>query len=450
MTKATKQLYFLGIGGIGMSALARYFHHLGYQISGYDLTSSPLTKALENEGMSIHYQVDTDKIPQNPEMVIYTPAIPKDHPEFIFCQQNNFPLIKRAALLGKISQQYYTVAVAGTHGKTSISAIVAHLLKNAGQQISAFIGGITKNYRSNLILSDSTEVFVVEADEFDRSFLLLQPNIGIISSMDADHLDIYDNHDSLNKAFIDFSHQINSSGWLIYHISLAPHFKGTGKRLSYGIDPKADLKATHVHINNHHFVFDIEHKEGSIKKIALQVPGLHYIENALAATGVALELGLTAEEIKDGLMSFKGVERRFDIRIDNDKLVYIDDYAHHPEEIRVTIEAVKMLYPNKRVLGIFQPHLYSRTRDFATEFAQSLDSLDTVALMPIYPAREKPLAGITSHTILDLMNLEDTFLVEKSELLQFIQEQSFDILLTMGAGDIGQMVSAIEQKLLSC
>ena len=450
MTTSSKHIYFLGIGGIGMSALARYYQHQGYQISGYDLTATPLTRQLELAGMSIHYIEDVNKIPDNPEMVVYTPAIPAGNKELIFCGTRNFPLIKRAALLGKISEQYYTVAVAGTHGKTSISALVAHLLKNAGKMISAFVGGITKNYQSNLILSESTDVFVVEADEFDRSFLMLKPNIAIISSMDADHLDIYENHESLNQAFIDFSHQINPSGLLIHHSKLSEAFTGTSNKLSYGIDPNADLKAVNIQVNNHRFEFDIAYQNLNIKNITLQVPGIHYIENALAAVGVALQLGLSSEEIKSGLMSFSGVERRFDIRINNKKVVYIDDYAHHPEEIRATVEAVKMLYPNKKILGIFQPHLFSRTRDFAPEFAKSLLPLDVVALLNIYPARETPIEGITSSTILNLIEHQNKYVIEKEDLLPFIQEQTFEVLLTMGAGDIGQMVPLIEQKLAIC
>ncbi len=447
MKTITKHIYFIGIGGIGMSALARYYQHQGYQISGYDLTSTPLTRQLESAGMTIHYFEDPNKIPDSPEMVVYTPAIPASNKELIYCRAHNFPLIKRAALLGKISEQYYTVAVAGTHGKTSISALVAHLLKNAGKMISAFVGGITKNYQSNLILSESTDVFVVEADEFDRSFLRLKPNIAIISSMDADHLDIYENHASLNQAFIDFSHQINSSGLLIHHSKLSAAFTGMNNKLSYGIDPQSDLTARNIQVENHRFKFDITYQNQNIKNISLQVPGIHYIENALAAVGVALQLGLSSEEIKSGLMSFSGVERRFDIRINNKKVVYIDDYAHHPEEIRATVEAVKMLYPNKEILGIFQPHLFSRTRDFAPEFAKSLLPLDTIALLNIYPAREKPIDGITSVTIFNLLDHPSKYVIEKVDVLPFIQQQKFDILLTIGAGDIGQIVPLIEQKL---
>lgn len=449
MRKTATPIYFLGIGGIGMSALARYYKQLGYFVSGYDLNSSSLTKQLEAEGMDIHYDEDITQIPKDPEMVVYTPAIPAENKELIFCQESGLPLIKRAALLGKISQQYTTIAIAGTHGKTSITALIAHLLYHAGKKTTAFIGGIAKNYGSNLIVSPETENFVVEADEFDKSFLMLHPTLAVISSMDADHLDIYHNHAALTEAFLAFSKQIVPGGTLIYQARLNSFFKDLAHGQSYGIDEKADLRATNIHIANHRFVFNIESGGIRIENICLQVPGAHFIENALAATGVALQLGLTNDEIKSGLETFQGVERRFDLRINNNKVVYIDDYAHHPEEIRATIAAVNALYPNKKVMGIFQPHLYSRTRDFADEFAQSLEPLTIAVLLDIYPAREKPIAGITANTILDKMNHPDKHLVAKSDLMNFIQAQDFDLLLTMGAGDIGLLVVPIEQILKS-
>jgi len=383
-------------------------------------------------------------------MVVYTPAIPPYNAELVFCLKSGIPLIIRAALLGKISQEYTTIAIAGTHGKTSITALVAHLLHHAGRNTTAFIGGIAKNYQTNLILSDKTEFFVVEADEFDHSFLMLHPTIAVISSMDADHLDIYENHAALILAFLQFSRQISPDGTLILQSRLKSHFAHFNKCLSYGIDNQADLQAIHVRIRDHRFVFDIKHADIKIKDICLQVPGAHFIENALAAVGVTLQLGLNAEEIKNGLNTFMGVERRFDIRINTDGLVYIDDYAHHPEEIRSTIAAIKTLYANKKILGIFQPHLFSRTRDFAKEFAKSLEPLDTVVLLDIYPAREKPIAGITSNSILKEMNHKDKSLVAKDDLFDFIKTHDFDVLLTMGAGDIGQLVTPIEQILKSC
>ncbi|MFA5417839.1 MAG: UDP-N-acetylmuramate--L-alanine ligase [Bacteroidales bacterium] len=449
MNLVPRHIYFLGIGGIGMSALARYYKHLGYTVSGYDLTRSTLTNQLENEGIEVHFEEDITKIPANPEMVVYTPAVPTNNHELVFCRESGTPLIKRAALLGKISQQYTTIAIAGTHGKTSITALVAHLLHHAGRKTTAFIGGITKNYQSNLILSDETEFFVVEADEFDRSFLMLHPSIAVISSMDADHLDIYQTHSALTQAFIDFSHQLKPDGLLIHNSSLSSFFNTENRTLSYGLDDKQGLHATNIHVSNHKFVFDLVHGQSVINNICLQVPGKHFIENALAATGVALELGLTDEEIKSGLNSFAGVERRFDVRFSNDKMVYIDDYAHHPEEIRATISAVKTLYPTKKVMGIFQPHLYSRTRDFAKEFAHSLETLDTAVLLDIYPAREKPIEGITSNSILSEMDHQDKHLALKSDLFGLIKASEFDILLTMGAGDIGQLAEPLEQMLKS-
>lgn len=449
MKAANTHIYFLGIGGIGMSALARYYKNLGYEVAGYDLTPSALTRQLENEGMHIHYHEEVSKIPPQTQWVVYTPAIPADNKELVYCLKN-FTTIKRAELLGNLSREHNTIAVAGTHGKTSISALVTHLLKNAGKEITAFVGGITNNYKSNLILSPTTDIFVVEADEFDRSFLRLHPQIAIVSSMDADHLDIYQNHDALKSTFLEFASQVDPKGLLIYHHTLEKYFNKIPNKVSYGAYPEAGFSAKDICVQDHRFTFTIKTPEIEITDLWLQVPGLHYIENALAAVAAVSQYGLTPDEIKEGLSTFSGVERRFEIRKTTGSKVFIDDYAHHPEEIRVTIEAVKRLYPEKRILGLFQPHLYSRTRDFADDFAKVLQTLDIVALLPIYPAREKPMEGVSSELLLTKMKHPAKFLVSKENLESFILSQNFDILLTMGAGDIGLMVAQIEKILALC
>jgi len=384
------KMYFLGIGGIGMSALARYFHQRGVEIHGYDLTSSPLTEALQKEGMHIHFDDNIGKIPENIDLAIYTPAIPADNKELAFFRNNKISLLKRAELIELLTKNHFTIAIAGTHGKTSISALTAHLLKSAGKNITALVGGICKNYHSNLISSKKTDYFLVEADEFDRSFLKLKPNISLVSSMDADHLDIYGNHEELKKNFRAFVNNTVEGGTLVYNQKLKEFDAYPGNKVSYGLKTSANFRANKIRIVDGRFNFNVFYGDILIKDISLQIPGFHYVENALAAVAIAFELGLTADEVKKGLESFKGVERRFEFHINNSKTVYIDDYAHHPEEIRVTVEAARKLFPGRKICGIFQPHLFSRTRDFAEGFAQSLSQLDEIILLGIYPARELP------------------------------------------------------------
>ena len=445
--KNSKTAYFLGIGGIGMSALARFYKKQGYDVHGYDRTETPLTKQLEHEGMHIHYHEDVSAIPANLDLVIYTPAIPKENTEYQYFIANNIELKKRAAVLGDISKDYFTVAVAGTHGKTSISAMAAHLLKHAGKNLTALVGGILKNYQSNFIISKNTDVFVVEADEYDRSFLQLHPDISVISSMDADHLDIYGTQSALQNTFVEFAKKTGSTGTLIYHEGLNRLNIIPGKKLTYSAREKADCHASHVSIENGNFVFDLVYGSKQVNNIVLAVPGLHYVDNALAAAAIGFELGLSEAQIKAGLESFQGVQHRFDYHIKTNELVFVHDYAHHPDELKVTIEAAKMLYPDKEITGVFQPHLFSRTQDFADEFANVLDKLDEIILLDIYPAREQPIPGITSAIIFDKITNSNKKLMTKQALLEYLAGNKPQVLLTMGAGDIGLMPEQIKKVL---
>ena len=447
MNYRNKIMYFLGIGGIGMSALARWYKQQGALIYGYDRFRSPLTDDLIKEGMIIHFEEDIDQLPETIDIVVYTPAIPSDNIEFVHLQKTGIPIFKRSELIGNITKDYFTIAIAGTHGKTSISALAAHILKNAGINVSAFVGGICKNYNSNLILSQSTDYIVVEADEYDKSLLQIEPNIVIISSMDQDHLDIYEDHDEIKATFIKFAQKLPQTGVLIYNSKLES-FETPGKHVSYGINNESSITASNIRVSNGKFVFDIDTGIGKIENIEIQVPGIHNIENTLAAIGIAIEIGLSANEIKSGISTFEGVARRMDFRIVNEELIFIDDYAHHPEEIKATISAVKDLYPNKKITGIFQPHLYSRTKDFTDEFASELSQLDELILMEIYPAREKPIKGITSKIILEKTKNTKGKIMGGQEILEYLSDKKPEVLLTMGAGDIGLLVRKIETQFL--
>ena len=440
-------LYFLGIGGIGMSALARYFNRQGKLIAGYDLTPTPLTALLEQEGMQIHYTEDISKIPEETDVVVYTPAIPAENKEFVYLQKSGLPMMKRARMLGELTQSHFTVAVAGTHGKTSISAMTAHIFNMAGKRITALVGGLMNNYRSNVILNLPADLLLVEADEFDRSFLEIQPDISVISSIDADHLDIYKDKQKLVQGFLDFARKLPEDGLLICNEKLKLFDDVPVRKVSYGLEKEADVRAENIRIEEGAFVFDLVFEKIRIDGIRMAVPGYHYVENALAAATVCLTKGVRPEDVKRGLESFKGVERRFDYRIRTTGLVFIDDYAHHPEEIRATIRAVRAVYPGKKITGVFQPHLYSRTRDLADDFARALETLDRVILLTIYPAREKPIKGVDSSLILDKINNPEKMLFSKEQLLKYLQREKPELLLTLGAGDIGIMVPEIEKIL---
>lgn len=457
-----KYVYFLGIGGIGMSALARYFKMLGKQVAGYDKTETELTKQLQQEGIEVNYSEELTALPSNyfteqaianeETLLVYTPAIPKEHKQFVYFNQKNFSLFKRSQVLGFITKNYSTVAVAGTHGKTTTSSIVAHLFKSSQKDCSAFLGGITLNYNSNFLISTKQENnswVVVEADEYDRSFLTLFPKIAIITSVDADHLDIYGEHDALKKSFEQFANQIKSAGSLIYKKGLEFELPTdtTIKKYTYSVNEEADFCVTNLRIENGFFHFDFKSCIESINDLVFGIPGRHNVENSIAAIASAQIAGITALEIKNALQSFKGVKRRFDFHIRANNIVFIDDYAHHPEELKACISSVKELYPNKKIAGVFQPHLFSRTRDFLDGFASSLDLLDETILLDIYPARELPIEGVTSQLILDNMKSTNKQLCSKSNLVNAVEQINADVWLVLGAGDIDVLVEPVSQML---
>lgn len=442
------KIYFLGIGGIGMSALARYFLLKGAEVHGYDKTRTSLTVQLETEGMKIHYSEDVSKIPAAVDLVVYTPAVPEEHAEFRHFGKTGTPVLKRAEVLGLISSAYQTIAVAGTHGKTTITTMVAHLFTQSAVGCSAFLGGISKNYGSNLLFNNNSPFLVAEADEFDRSFLQLHPQTAIITSMDADHLDIYGSAENLRDSFHQFASQVVSSGNLIIHHSLAPAFilsDSSKKIYTYGIECNADFTAQNLHLNDDHYTFDLVHPLGMIKEIMLGFPGYYNVENSVAAIAAALLSGVDQEAIRLSLPGFRGVMRRFDIHINQPGFAYIDDYAHHPAELKACISSARRMFAGRRLTGIFQPHLYSRTRDFADAFARSLEMLDEVILLDIYPARELPIEGITSAYLLEKINLKDKYLLAAAAVPEWLLQHRPDVLLTMGAGDIDLLVSPIQQ-----
>ncbi len=451
-------VYFLGIGGIGMSALARYFLHMGLDVSGYDKTPTALTDQLESEGMKIHFDENPDLIPKNTELVIYTPAIPRDHKEFSYILKKKVRMMKRSEVLGKIASKYFTIAVAGTHGKTTTSALIAHILKSAGIPHIAFLGGISKNYNTNFLIETSgttPPVCVVEADEFDRSFLRLSPDIAIITSADPDHLDIYNTHKEMLAAFGEFTGNIREGGSLIMKSGVK--VKPSGSRdynvFSYSLDPKKasiptmskEFTASGAIISGGLYHFDFCNANDVWKNLVLGLPGLFNLENAVAAVSSAFLAGLNRAQISAALKSYQGVVRRFDFQIRKRGMVFIDDYAHHPEELKACILAVKEMYPGKKITGIFQPHLYSRTRDLAAEFAESLDLLDEVILLDIYPAREKPVEGVSSELILEKLKTKQGKILKKTRLLGYLKTKKPAILLTLGAGDIDRMVKPIKR-----
>ena len=440
-----KRIYFVGIGGIGMSALARFFRNHGIEIFGYDKTKTTLTEALEKEGCQIHYEDKVALIPQGIDLVVYTPAIPKDHSELAYFRRNFYPVQKRAAILGAISKQKKCIAMAGTHGKTTTSSMISFVLRHGGVDCSAFLGGIVKNYTSNFVFGKS-EWIVVEADEYDRSFLHLDPEIAIVSSVDPDHLDIYQQKDLMIEGFRAFVQKINDGGSLLISNGIDQDLKSSAQEERYGIEDGA-YAAKEIRVEDGAFVFDAHYPEGVIKEVRVQMAGRHNIENAMAAIAVAKKLGIEDLKIKSAFAEFKGIQRRFDIRYQDQQRVYIDDYAHHPSELKAAIGAAKELYPGKKITGIFQPHLYSRTRDFADGFASALDELDAVIMLPIYPARELPIPGVESELIVSKMNNEHKVLKEKEELITYLKAIDFEILLTLGAGDIDVFVPQIEELL---
>lgn len=439
-------IYFLGIGGIGMSALARYFKAIGKTVSGYDRTETELTRALVQEGIPVHYTEAPVPPEAYPDLVVYTPAIPVDHAEYQYFLTHSIPMLKRSEVLAMLANDLYTIAVAGTHGKTSISCMITHLLKHNGLPVNGFIGGISVNYQTNLLLTPGATQAVVEADEYDRSFLALHPDIAVISAVDADHLDIYKTHDALKAAFAEFAGQLRPAGTLVIRAGLHIHpAEGRAVR-TYGA-PEADYRATNVRVEQGAFVFDLTGPALKVDAIRMQVPGNHNIENALAAAAVADISGLSGDQIRSGLESYQGVKRRFECVVCTAKTVYIDDYAHHPEEIRACISTARLLYPGRRITGIFQPHLFSRTRDFAEGFSAVLSMFDVVALLPVYPARELPIPGVTSEMLLDRIQGPEKVLLQASEVESWIRKTDPEVLITIGAGDIDRLVPIIKTVL---
>lgn len=448
-------IYFIGIGGIGMSAIARYFNSIGKNVAGYDKTPTPLTDELKQEGISIHFEDDLSKADRvfsdlsrkEEVLVVYTPAIPKEQKEWNFFKDNQYDLKKRSEVLGMITKSSFTIGVAGTHGKTTTSSMVAHIIKNAGLNCTAFLGGITKNYNSNLLLgnNEGKKITVVEADEYDRSFLALYPDIAVITSMDADHLDIYGDHSYMIESYRLYAGQLKSGGTLIYKDGL-PLDDLQLQKETYSIEGKSDFEGKAIHITDHKYHFDWKSAKTLISDLSSEMPGLHNVENAVAAIAVANHLGISDEAIKKALLTYSGVKRRFDYQLKLDDCVYIDDYAHHPEELRACISSVKELYPGKKVTGIFQPHLFSRTRDFAEGFSKSLSMLDCLILLDIYPAREKPIEGITSEIIFKNVTCEK-YLCSKENALEMLEKHPSDVILTLGAGDIDQLIKPIKEQL---
>ena len=436
-------VYFIGIGGIGMSAIANYFKSNGKNVAGYDKVASKITNSLQNSGIVIHFEDSIHLIPsgfkqKKETLIVYTPAVSKNHSELNYFLSNDFKVLKRSEILGEITKNSICLAVAGTHGKTTTSTILGHILKEANVNATSFLGGISENYNSNLILGGS-EVTVVEADEFDRSFLKLSPNIACITSMDADHLDIYKNESELEKSFKDFAAKVSDT--LIVRKGLP--IKG----ITFGIEENADYDAKHIRIENGTYIFDVQTPSEYVKNLEINLPGKHNVLNTVAALAMATIFGISIPVIAKALLTFKGIKRRFSYKIKTENLVLIDDYAHHPTEINAVINSVKEMYPTKEVLGIFQPHLYSRTKDFADDFAKSLSNFDEIILLDIYPARELPIVGVTSEWLLSKIDIKNKQVSSKEKLVKNVLKSNAQIIVMIGAGDIGELVDVIKNNL---
>lgn len=446
--KTYNNIYLIGIGGIGMSALARWFHHSGSRVSGYDRTPSPITRALEEEGIPVHFEDNASFIPPDTDstLVIYTPAVPQEMGELSYARSRGYRTIKRSEALEEITAGHRCLAVAGTHGKTTTGTMLAHILTVSGEGCTAFLGGISRNYGSNLLLSDSG-MMVAEADEFDRSFLRLHPEGSVITAMDADHMDIYRDIDDLRETFVEYGSQV--SGMLVVKKGLEQYFRNGNIRAgvwTYG--DGGDYRASDIVSDGQgKMYFTLNTPDGKIENCQAGVPGEVYIENATAAAALALLHGTSADKVREGIASFRGVARRFDIRLNVPGHTYIDDYAHHPAELAATIASIRQVWPGRKICGIFQPHLFSRTKDFHREFGESLSRLDSLLLLPVYPAREEPLPGVSSSLIYEHCTLKDKRIIQKKEVLEEIASRDIDILVTFGAGDIDRLVTPIENLL---
>ena len=441
----THNVYFIGIGGIGMSALARYFHANGKYVGGYDKTKTEITDDLKALGISIHFNDSIENIEErfldaSSTLIVYTPAVPSNQKELNYFRNNDFQVLKRSQVLGRITENTFCMAVAGTHGKTTTTSILGHLLNECDVEVTAFLGGISENYNSNLILK-GTKISVVEADEFDRSFLTLSPDMACITSMDSDHLDVYGEASALQDSFIAFSKKLKPNGKLFVRNGLPI------KAITYGIEDDSDYTIQNIKIQNGTYVFDVRTPNSVIENIQFNLPGRHNLSNALIALAMAVEYGCPHQQLVRALASYQGVKRRFTYHIKTESLVYIDDYAHHPQEINAVFQAIKEVYPSKKILAIFQPHLYSRTRDFVDDFAKSLSQFDEILLLDIYPARELPIVGVTSKWLFDKISNSNKQLISKNEIVSKIKKSEAQVILTIGAGDIGEEVKLIKEAL---
>ena len=450
MTEAKlKNVYFLGIGGIGMSAIARWYKFRGYEVSGYDRTPSPLTASLEAEGIGVHYEDDPSRIPADKAstLVVYTPAVPAELSEMQFVLSNGYKVVKRARALGEITRDQTCLAVAGTHGKTTTSTLIAHILTESGDGCSAFLGGISKNYGTNLLMSHNPTV-VAEADEFDRSFLQLHPDIAVITAMDADHLDIYGDLEHVQEAFREFASQVNETIILKYGLPIKGN-QVSARIFTYHFDdPRADFHSTNLRLDDSgHYTFDLAYPGGTLKDIRCGTLGWVNVENSIAAAAACLCHGADGQKVRHAIGSFKGAMRRLDERVNRPGLVYIDDYAHHPAELSSAISSIRGIFPGRKITGIFQPHLFTRTRDFAPEFAAALSGLDKLILLDIYPAREEPIPGVSSELIFKDVTAPEKVLIRKEELMDALAKEKLDVLVTFGAGNIDRFVEPITQML---
>ncbi len=444
-----KNIYLIGIGGIGMSAIARYYKFRGCNVSGYDRTESELTDELAAEGIEVHYEDNTDYIPKDIEntLVVYTPAIPHDLGELVYVQERGYTLLKRSRTLGEIAKGQRCLAVAGTHGKTTTSTLLAHIFTDSGEGCSAFLGGISKNYDTNLLVSTNPTI-VAEADEFDRSFLQLFPEIAVITAMDADHLDVYGDLGHVREAFQEFAGQVSGTVITKLGLDITPaHTRARIMRYAYN-DPRADFYADNLRKDScGYFTFDLHYPDGIVKDCRVGVPGRVNVENAVAASAIALVYGIAPEAIRHALGTFLGVKRRFDIHVNRPGCAYIDDYAHHPNELSAAIASIRDIFPGRRLTAVFQPHLYTRTRDFADDFAKALSAADKLILLDIYPAREEPIPGVTSRIIFDKVTAPEKVLLKKEMLMDYLRDEKIDVLVTFGAGNIDRFIPQITEML---
>jgi UDP-N-acetylmuramate--alanine ligase len=447
--------YFLGIGGMGMSALARYFNSKGFQTAGYDRVQSKVTADLQTEGIQINFDPNVDQIPipfRYPEntLVVVTPAIPDDLPQLVYFRENGFTIKKRAEVLGDITRKASTICIAGTHGKTTTSTLTAHLLYQSHISCNAFLGGIANNYNSNLLLSKDSNLFVIEADEYDRSFHQLSPYMAVITSADPDHLDIYQTPEAYRESFEHFTSLISPGGILLMKkgVNIQPRLQKGVKQYSYSMNDGGDFYAENIHLVNHEFHFDFVTPSERISDIRLKIPIRINIENSVAAIALAWLNGVTKEEIRTAMVSYSGIYRRFNLVFRSEQTIFMDDYAHHPKELKASILSIKELFPEKKITGIFQPHLYSRTRDFAPDFAEALSLLDELILLDIYPAREEPIEGISSEIIFRNVKLDNKILCSRENLLSLLKDKHPEVLVTFGAGDIDKLVPLIKKQLM--